>query len=213
MSVSWPNRDPLGEDGGFNLYAAMQNNMIIYLDYLGLEIVIGPIIGDFDLVIGLPRPPTDYDWPPLPPRPPQNRSCPTPDSSYSRCSPCNAGDTRGRRQRQRRSIANGCGSQTGLAGLIPIPNNPPFMRRCDFTPACDGHDCCWGTCNASRVACDEKFLRDVLAICRSCTRAGTRQRRRCDRWAQRFAGVVSSILGTGSYGNAQREACEECCCP
>ena len=33
----WLNRDPLDEGGGFNLYAFVANNSLIYIDYLGLS--------------------------------------------------------------------------------------------------------------------------------------------------------------------------------
>ena len=32
----WPSRDPIGEDGGLNLYGMVRNNTCILIDYLGL---------------------------------------------------------------------------------------------------------------------------------------------------------------------------------
>ena len=34
----WPSRDPIGENGGPNLYAFVYNDSLNYLDYLGLEV-------------------------------------------------------------------------------------------------------------------------------------------------------------------------------
>ena len=34
---NWPNRDPIAERGGLNLYASAQNNLLNYFDYLGLS--------------------------------------------------------------------------------------------------------------------------------------------------------------------------------
>jgi RHS repeat-associated protein len=42
----WPSRDPIGERGGMNLYAAIKNNALTYVDRLGLALLrldkIGP---------------------------------------------------------------------------------------------------------------------------------------------------------------------------
>ena len=35
----WLTRDPLGEDGGINLYAMLENNLIDFIDFLGLDVV------------------------------------------------------------------------------------------------------------------------------------------------------------------------------
>ena len=40
--AKWPNRDPLGEVGGFNLYGFVGNNAIQFHDPLGLAPVFGP---------------------------------------------------------------------------------------------------------------------------------------------------------------------------
>jgi len=35
--INWPNRDPIEEDGGLNLYGMVVNNPVDYRDYLGLS--------------------------------------------------------------------------------------------------------------------------------------------------------------------------------
>ena len=55
----WPSRDPIGENGGANLYEAVRNNAIYSIDYLGLklncscankpvDIAVAAADGDFD---------------------------------------------------------------------------------------------------------------------------------------------------------------------
>jgi hypothetical protein len=42
MGAVWPNRDPIQERGGVNLYRSMRNNLLKYIDTCGLQIVIEP---------------------------------------------------------------------------------------------------------------------------------------------------------------------------
>lgn len=51
--------------------------------------------------------------------------------------------------------SNGCGP-SGFGLLVP-----DFL----FTPACDNHDRCWGTCNSSMSQCNKNFLHDMQRIC------------------------------------------------
>jgi len=82
----WPNRDPLGEWGGVNLYAAMGNQLVNVIDALGLECV-GHTCQ--------PGQPPGYDedgfhfcGPPSPPPPPRPHDPP----GYNRVPPYNPPD-------------------------------------------------------------------------------------------------------------------------
>jgi RHS repeat-associated protein len=55
---------------------------------------------------------------------------------------------------------NGCGA----AGGTQYRGNYGLW---DFTPACNGHDICYGTCGSSKEDCDIRFLADMLSICSS----------------------------------------------
>jgi RHS repeat-associated protein len=47
-------RDPIGEQGGLNLYAFVRNNPISYIDYLGMDLVGIDMTRSFDNVVTLP---------------------------------------------------------------------------------------------------------------------------------------------------------------
>lgn len=40
-----------------------------------------------------------------------------------------------------------------------------ILTYVDFTSACNKHDECYGTCGASKAACDVKFHGDLKALC------------------------------------------------
>jgi RHS repeat-associated protein len=52
----WPSRDPIGENGGINIYAMVLNNPIHLVDYLGLSSPIWPMtfpLGDATVIINV----------------------------------------------------------------------------------------------------------------------------------------------------------------
>jgi len=54
------NRDPIGEEGGENLYAMCSNNLISYVDFLGLKqilftLLVGPQLGDMNFMWNIVR--------------------------------------------------------------------------------------------------------------------------------------------------------------
>jgi RHS repeat-associated protein len=53
---------------------------------------------------------------------------------------------------------NGCGPKAG-------PKVPGDYLFFNFTPACNAHDLCWGTCGADKALCDTEFLRAMRAQC------------------------------------------------
>jgi RHS repeat-associated protein len=72
LTQRWLNRDPIGENGGFNLYGFVGNNSNFYIDALGLFVTVPrPII--IEIPPGL-NPGTTMPrlYPPIPIIPPQN---------------------------------------------------------------------------------------------------------------------------------------------
>ena len=67
----WPNRDPLGEAGGINLYDFVRNNPVIYFDHFGLQ-ARKPRIGEPGYVTPIPTLPPD--WHPGKGPPPDGRA-------------------------------------------------------------------------------------------------------------------------------------------
>ncbi len=113
--------------------------------------------------------------------------------------------------------SNGCGPGGTVGALVPDCPYVFFTQVC-FSPACDVHDICYGTCAcgslAHKIDCDVQFYLDILSIC-----------------SAEFPGLLDALhfgvcanqayiyyLGVfygglfGPYGSAQDEACqcEEC---
>jgi hypothetical protein len=59
------------------------------------------------------------------------------------------------------STENGVCGPIEFAPLIP---DCPFDLVC-FTTACETHNLCYGTCGASKTACDDQFYQDMSLIC------------------------------------------------
>lgn len=107
---------------------------------------------------------------------------------------------------------NGCGPQEGFN---PVPQRP--LGLATFTPACNGHDEGYGTCNRPKQVTDKKFFEDMVAICKTeysgtgfFTTIGLVQ---CARNAETYYNAVST-LGDDPYKQGQSEGCD-CCeeCP
>jgi len=107
---------------------------------------------------------------------------------------------------------NGCGPQNGFN---PVPQSPLYLAN--FTPACDGHDEGYGTCNRPKAVTDKKFLDDMKAICaKEYSGTGffsTIGLVQCARNAETYYNAVST-LGDDPYKEGQSEGCD-CCdeCP
>lgn len=105
-----------------------------------------------------------------------------------------------------RPTVNGCGP-SGYGWAIPDSWN-----RANFTPACNAHDRCYGTCNKSRQQCDIQMRNRMWAACdRAYGRRGQENlwRLRCrDRANTYFKAVRRG--GQAAYEDAQEEAC--ICC-
>jgi len=113
-------------------------------------------------------------------------------------------------------LPNGCGAAGGAAF-------PGSFGAASFVGCCDGHDCCWGTCNNERGACDTAFLGCLQASCDSAypplirTIGGVSvdvnrlQRSSCRAAAGAYhSGVQTDRWGTPAYTAAQQAACD-CC--
>jgi hypothetical protein len=113
-----------------------------------------------------------------------------------------------------RPAVNGCGPQNGFN---PVPQAPLYLA--DFSPACDGHDRGYGTCNRPKEDTDKKFLEDMKAICAG---SGTPLTGfvdwvlmlQCHRNAEIFYTAVSN-LGDDPWKEGQAEGCDCCeeCAP
>lgn len=103
---------------------------------------------------------------------------------------------------------NGCGSKD-----FDVPDTWPAEgkgRKANFTPACNTHDVCYGTCKRDKDACDKAFCRDLLKACKKTwPDADDRKRRGCETEANLYcAGAI--LAADKEYWNAQEEACH-CC--
>ena len=101
----------------------------------------------------------------------------------------------------------------------PIDQYLPEMNGCnvvgdfgyDFTDACNGHDVCYGTCNSSQSACDQKLLDEMSTHCSSVCGSSISCNFACELEAQIIYDVLR-LAGGYQFGNSQNEACEDCCC-
>jgi hypothetical protein len=74
----------------------------------------------------------------------------------------------------------------------------------DFTPACNVHDTCYGTCGTVRKTCDDNFLKAMKKIC---GKLPDRSRVECFRVAESYylaVRIVSNFL----FENEQNKACK-----
>jgi RHS repeat-associated protein len=122
---------------------------------------------------------------------------------------CPSGSKKGKRQKDKKET-NGC----SYPGWLPQPpsgvDNPSGLSGCSFLPACDSHDCCYGSCGADKGPCDNAFLNDMKDICNSCAKTAA-DKKKCMKWAKRYHWGVDEF-GGGPYEGNQKDNCEECCC-
>ena len=122
---------------------------------------------------------------------------------------CPPGSKKGKRQKDKKET-NGC----SYPGWLPQPpggvDNPSGLPGCSFLPACDSHDCCYGSCGADKGPCDNAFFNGMKDICNSCTKTAA-DKKKCMKWAERYHWGVDKG-GGGAYKDNQKDHCEECCC-
>jgi len=99
----------------------------------------------------------------------------------------------------------------GLAPTVDgcsfVPDGP--MANLNFTPACNGHDRCYGTCNAKKSDCDTAFYNDMVAICINTYGPEAAATTTCKALAWTYATGVEWGGGI-AYNNAQKTYCK-CC--
>jgi hypothetical protein len=103
---------------------------------------------------------------------------------------------------------NGCGSKD-----FDVPDTWPAKgpgKKANFTPSCNKHDVCYGTCKKDKDACDKAFCSDLRKACaKTWPNAGDSKRAGCETRADFYcAGVI--LAGDSAYWNAQAEGCH-CC--
>ena len=115
---------------------------------------------------------------------------------------CPPGSNLGKKQKKDK-VTDGC----SFLGI----DNPSGIPGCSFLDACDGHDCCYGTCGSSKLACDAQFCQAMNAKCWSCAWWNATLLLHCLHKAQIYCTGVA-LFGWGPHSNNQTEHCEDCCC-
>ena len=105
-------------------------------------------------------------------------------------------------------IVNGCGAKGGTS----IP-----QIGWDFTPACNDHDTCYGTCNSDKDQCDMMLFVDISKICQdwwdglAWWEKGIPSNQVKWMVCQSMGGAYFKAVqkwGDPAYNSAQNEACE-----
>ncbi len=107
---------------------------------------------------------------------------------------------------------NGCGSK-GFWGYAV----PDVWGKATFTPACNTHDICYGTCGADKAACDVGLREDIVKICLATYSRYDPLLQRCIDLAYIYESAVEDTLvgghiGRDAYAEGQKEGCD-CCEP
>ncbi|MGD8454723.1 MAG: RHS repeat-associated core domain-containing protein, partial [Phycisphaerae bacterium] len=176
----WINRDPIGEDGGVNLYAHARNDPVNRSDYLGAC----PLcVFGFCLAHG--GPPETQPTAPTPPTSGPTTAPATP------CVPTVGKTCTG--------TTNGCGSEE-----YKVPDNP--FAPVSFRAACDQHDLCYATIGKTKEECDEEFLVTMRAACRAAGHTEPEEQRfTCLWWAKMYYEAVrTSSASQRAYDETQR---------
>ena len=116
---------------------------------------------------------------------------------------CPPGSNKGKKQKKDK-VTDGC----SFLGI----DNPSGIPGCSFLDACDAHDCCYGTCGSSKLACDAHFCIAMHAKCLRCAWWNIALYLQCFEAANIYClGVV--LCGEWAHSNNQKQHCEDCCCP
>jgi hypothetical protein len=123
-----------------------------------------------------------------------------------------------------------CPNRVAHPGFVPVPNGcgaqggiqfPGTWGNAQFTPCCNTHDICYGTCNSGKANCDSAFLTCLQDACRNAYPGSglveSAKRNACLGVANAYYQGVNHG-GQSAYDSAQREACDCCpgdqpCCP
>jgi len=187
-------RDPIKyEAEDVNLYRYVFNAPNTQVDIHGLQVG-----KEWELLFpdgGNPLPPSP---PPKPPTP-TGKGCPKGWKMIQKSPP----------------VPNGCGPAGGGPLVGTVISLGQWWGGIDFTPACNDHDTCWGTCSKSREDCDNKFLQDMKDLCyKKYPGKGKEylQRQYCLDAARKFHWGVSSTKSSDTvFDNARANHCE-CVC-
>ena len=109
---------------------------------------------------------------------------------------------------------NGC----SLSPDDPMKWTPPHFISCPFTPTCNAHDACYGTCFSGKGNCDYAFYEGLLGHCYECYTAsfwwwdpgGWIWLGDCSAVALTYYTSVSAAGGP-AYVSGQEDGCRECC--
>ncbi|CAF2795794.1 unnamed protein product [Rotaria sp. Silwood2] len=115
---------------------------------------------------------------------------------------CYCGLNRRLSQQKKSAEINGCGGEGSAFNFIVEPIGNLYK----FTPACNMHDECYGTCDTLRASCDNTLLSNMLSACLS-NILNPLQPPDCFSWAAIFYVAVKG-LGSGFFRDAQKSDCE-----
>jgi hypothetical protein len=101
---------------------------------------------------------------------------------------------------------NGCGPE-GNVLVHFVPNHP--LGLADFTPCCNDHDVCYGTCVNDKANCDATFLACMTERCNKFLPQHMNLYKSCLSVANTYFAFVSRAGGS-AYNAAQQTACD-CC--
>lgn len=122
------------------------------------------------------------------------------------------------------SSYNGCGPEAGIDlrqifdhfgvphSQLEPPDNPLWLGN--FVDACNGHDCCYGTCGSDKAQCDDAFRSGLHAACNQAHPnpgiLGTALAFYCNEIAEQYYKAVAQG-GDAAFQSGQAEVCD-CCC-
>ena len=115
---------------------------------------------------------------------------------------CYCGIARSLSDQVKTSGSNDCGGEDSDMNFLI----EPIGALWGFTPACDGHDLCYGRCNSYRNTCDGDFLASMQLNCLKLAII-PKVYLHCTLWAEIFYLAVH-FAGTDFFIPAQKENCQ-----
>jgi secretory phospholipase A2 len=91
-----------------------------------------------------------------------------------------------------KATSNGCG-----------PEGMTLQSEFEFTPCCDVHDICYGTCQSLRTKCDSAFK---LCLHQACGSLTGEKKKECKSQADVYY-MTTTLFGGSFFASSQREAC------
>jgi hypothetical protein len=125
------------------------------------------------------------------------------------------------------STYNGCGPEAGIdlrkvfdhTGVPHFKFEPPDdpLWLGNFVNACINHDCCYGTCGASKTQCDNNFRSELHSVCQDTNSSSgvldTALLFYCSAIAEQYYDAVANDpQGQAAFDSGQAEVCN-CCVP